>query len=73
MSIVMTYDVFCDGTNPATGGPCSQWTHGATGQGGARVARQIACASGWRRRRVDGELLDLCPVCVAGMDQPRQA
>lgn len=73
MSIVLTHDVFCDGTDPSTGGPCPAWTHGATGQDGAAIARRIARSDGWARRRVEGKLRDLCPDCVADLDKARQA
>lgn len=57
MSIVKTYDVFCN--------QCS--THvGDTSDTSAREARSIARSAGWARVRVpNGSLWDFCPKCLA--------
>lgn len=54
MSIVTTYDVFCDGFN------CLEWTHGTT-TGDKNEARRIAKSYGWSRTRLNE---DLCPECT---------
>ena len=60
MAIMRTLDLQCD--------VCSQWEHG----GGHRTARKVRrdlYIDGWRRRRIDGKLLDLCPDCVMKLEE----
>lgn len=66
MTATYTVDIFCDGPD------CLQWTHGHVqrGSGNQRKARQAAAAAGWARRRVAGQLLDLCPACQEASAAP---
>jgi hypothetical protein len=58
MAIVVTTDVFCD--------MCGNWEDGCTGENSiqSEKARKEVAHKGWKRIRVSGKLLDLCPVCA---------
>lgn len=53
MSVSPIFTVHCDG--------CSQWI---AETGTVKEARRIAKAARWARRRRDGRIVDLCPVCA---------
>lgn len=65
MTIIKSYDVFCDGQYPS-GNRCTAWADtGVTAAAGrsshaAAEARDEARARGWKRR--NGR--DLCPSCA---------
>lgn len=58
MSIVKTYDTFCDAGRTTD---CIGWADGASSTEGAKEARKQARALGWKR--IDGQ--DVCPACQA--------
>jgi hypothetical protein len=64
MSVRITTDVFCDYPNDA-GNECGNWTDGAMSvcKVRATAARYNATKSGWKRIKLDGKVLDVCPVC----------
>ncbi len=69
MSIVKTYDVFCDVKG------CNLWSEGCTGSvagSPTKEAREIAANRGWTRVKVNNRLADLCPDCERKrQDNPR--
>lgn len=54
MSITTSKDVFCD--------VCSVWIHGGV-EITDKTARKVAKAQGWKRRKVNGKSIDICPTC----------
>jgi hypothetical protein len=63
MSLTITTDVFCDGVVDGEG--CHAWTEGVTHPTSVQAtdARERAKAKGWTRRKRDGRMVDLCPLC----------
>lgn len=57
MTIQTDYAVWCDGRTYE----CHIWTGQHEKSRGA--ARKVAKKLNWTRRRRDGQLVDLCPVC----------
>ena len=54
MSITTTKDVFCD--------VCGDWTYGDI-QTTNKVVRKLVRQDGWKYRKVNGEMQDICPKC----------
>lgn len=58
MTARLTLDIFCDG--------CGGWEH-AGGTLDKRAGRAFVQEQyGWKARRIDGKLIDLCPNCEMG-------
>ncbi len=56
MSVTVTTDIFC---------ACGMWIHGYLGaRVSVRAARVVAKEKGWERKKVDGKLQDVCPLCT---------
>ena len=70
MSLVITTDVFCDGTG-RDGQPCNAWLHGCTHptRVDARRARSNVARFGWTQARLQvggaWKRIDLCGECAA--------
>lgn len=65
-----TFTVYCDAGHPG----CDEHGSTAVGSRTARNARDEARKAGFVRRRIDGQMADLCPVCasiVAALAAPR--
>ena len=60
MSITTSKDVFCD--------VCSAWIHGGI-ECDAKHARGTARLSGWKRKKLNGKLKDICPRCLEVMSE----
>lgn len=59
------YEVVCDGPTMFHDCPESAAVYRRFGSMTAVQVRADGRADGWRRRRRDGQLADLCPVCWA--------
>lgn len=74
MTIVKTYDVFCECED--LGVRCSAWASGASSTESAKQARKNAQQQGWQRTKADspdGKLRDLCPTCSRDECSPNAA
>lgn len=59
MPFVFTCDIFC--------GECGNWKHGDTRSNKSPSTRKLwkrFLAEGWERRKVDGKIIMVCPVCL---------
>lgn len=55
-------DIACDA--------CGNWVGDFDDESDAGIRRQ-AGARGWRRRKHEGKLIDLCPACVKALDHAK--
>jgi len=65
MSIVTSYDVFCD--------TCPNWIHGYVGSGGISHARIVASKNGWQYRKGFHAFYDICPNCLKNSKETKQS
>lgn len=60
MSVTTSKDVFCD--------ICGDWVTGDIETTNKKV-RKLVRRDGWKYKKIDGEMKDVCPMCTGGVEQ----